>query len=36
MGQLPGIYTFSYHLRFLPILLAGYFASIGVHLWLNG
>ncbi len=36
MGQLPGIYTFSYHLRFLPILLAGYFASVGVHLWLNG
>jgi Na+/H+ antiporter NhaD/arsenite permease-like protein len=36
MGQARGIYTFFGHLRWTPVIAIGYFASIGVHLWING
>lgn len=35
MGQARGMYTFFGHLRWMPVIALGYFASIGVHLWLN-
>lgn len=35
MGQARGAYTFLGHLKWAPVILAGYFASIWVHLWLN-
>jgi len=34
MGQARGIYTFFGHLKWTPAIALGYFASIGVHLWL--
>ena len=36
MGQARGIYTFFGHLKWTPAIALGYFASVGVHLWLNG
>jgi NhaD family Na+/H+ antiporter len=36
MGQARGVYTFFAHLRWMPEIALGYFASIVVHLWLNG
>ncbi|ATX76654.1 MAG: sodium:proton antiporter NhaD [Reinekea forsetii] len=36
MGQARGSYTFFSHLRWSPVIMLGYFASIWVHLWLNG
>lgn len=35
LGQVKGVYTFSYHLRWFPVILIGYFASIAVHFWVN-
>ncbi|MGL6251965.1 MAG: sodium:proton antiporter NhaD, partial [Billgrantia desiderata] len=35
MGQARGNYTFMGHLRWAPVILVGYAASIAVHLWLN-
>jgi NhaD family Na+/H+ antiporter len=35
MGQARGIYSFFGHLKWTPAILAGYFASIACHLWLN-
>ncbi|WP_234260270.1 sodium:proton antiporter NhaD [Halomonas sp. MCCC 1A11062] len=35
MGQARGNYTFMGHLRWAPVILLGYVASIAVHLWLN-
>lgn len=35
MGQARGSYTFMGHLRWAPVILLGYVASIVVHLWLN-
>src|SRR5690625_2604759 len=35
MGQARGTYTFLGHLRWAPVILLGYAASIMVHLWLN-
>lgn len=35
LGQTKGIYTFGYHLRWLPVILLGYFASVAVHFWIN-
>lgn len=35
MGQAKGIYTFSTHLKWMPVILIGYFGSIAVHFWLN-
>ncbi|MFZ1983846.1 MAG: sodium:proton antiporter NhaD [Desulfatitalea sp.] len=35
MGTARGKYTFGAHLKWTPVILAGYFASILVHLWIN-
>ncbi len=35
MGQARGKYTFFGHLKWTPAILAGYAASILVHLWIN-
>ncbi|OBA00348.1 sodium:proton antiporter NhaD [Halomonas sp. G11] len=35
MGQARGSYTFMGHLRWSPVILLGYVASILVHMWLN-
>ncbi|MFD2178220.1 sodium:proton antiporter NhaD [Veronia pacifica] len=35
MGQARGMYTFFGHLKWAPIIMLGYVASILVHLWLN-
>lgn len=35
MGQARGAYSFFSHLRWTPVILLGYLASIGAHLWLN-
>lgn len=36
MGQARGHYTFFSHLKWTPAIALGYFASIYVHLWING
>jgi Na+/H+ antiporter NhaD/arsenite permease-like protein len=36
MGQARGVYTFFSHLKWLPAIALGYFASIYVHFQLNG
>jgi len=36
MGQARGIYTFFGHLKWTPAIALGYFASIWVHLLING
>ncbi|MDD5320045.1 MAG: sodium:proton antiporter NhaD [Methylococcales bacterium] len=35
LGQIKEGYTFAYHMRWMPIILLGYFASIAVHFWIN-
>jgi Na+/H+ antiporter NhaD/arsenite permease-like protein len=35
MGQARGVYTFFGHLKWTPIIAAGYVASILTHRWLN-
>lgn len=35
MGQARGYYTFMGHLKWAPVILLGYIASILCHLWLN-
>ena len=35
MGQARGKYTFFGHLKWTPVILAGYAASIVVHMWIN-
>ncbi|KPQ19640.1 MULTISPECIES: sodium:proton antiporter NhaD [unclassified Halomonas] len=35
MGQARGAYTFIGHLKWSPVILLGYVASILVHMWLN-
>jgi NhaD family Na+/H+ antiporter len=35
MGQARGAYTFFGHLKWTPVILVGYVASILVHMWLN-
>jgi Na+/H+ antiporter NhaD/arsenite permease-like protein len=35
MGQARGMYTFVGHLKWTPVILLGYVASIAVHMWLN-
>src|SRR5690606_5042743 len=35
MGHARGHYTFLGHLRWTPVILLGYFASVLAHLWLN-
>jgi NhaD family Na+/H+ antiporter len=36
MGQARGAYTFFSHLKWTPVIAAGYAASIAVHLLING
>ncbi len=36
MGQAKGIYTFGAHLKWMPVILLGYFGSIGAHFLING
>jgi len=35
MGQARGAYTFVSHLKWMPVIAAGYAASIMTHLWIN-
>jgi Na+/H+ antiporter NhaD/arsenite permease-like protein len=35
LGQAKGLYTFSAHMKWFPVILIGYFASIGVHFLIN-
>ncbi len=35
MGQARGVYTFFGHLKWTPVIAAGYGASIFTHMWLN-
>lgn len=35
MGQARGAYTFFSHLKWTPVIILGYFASIFAHMWLN-
>jgi Na+/H+ antiporter NhaD/arsenite permease-like protein len=35
LGQAKGQYTFSTHLKWCPVILLSYFASIGVHFLVN-
>ncbi|WP_326849265.1 sodium:proton antiporter NhaD [Alteromonas sp. a30] len=36
MGQAKEHYTFMGHLKWTPVIALGYFASVGVHLMING
>jgi len=36
MGQMKGIYTFSFHLKWMPAILLGFAGSIAAHFLLNG
>jgi len=35
LGQAKGLYTFRTHMKWCPVILLGYFASIGVHFLVN-
>ncbi|MDD2722649.1 MAG: sodium:proton antiporter NhaD [Methylovulum sp.] len=35
LGHIKGHYTFTAHLRWMPMILLGYFASVAVHFWIN-
>lgn len=35
MGQARGYYTFAGHLKWAPVILLGYIASVMTHLYLN-
>jgi Na+/H+ antiporter NhaD/arsenite permease-like protein len=35
LGQTKGLYSFSGHMKWFPVILLGYFASIGVHFLIN-
>lgn len=35
MGQMKGIYTFSSHLKWMPVIMLGFFGSIGAHFLIN-
>lgn len=35
LGQIKAGYTFGYHMRWMPVILLGYAASIAVHFWVN-
>ncbi len=35
MGQARGYYTIMSHLRWTPVIILGYAASIATHMWLN-
>lgn len=35
LGQIKQGYTFGFHMRWMPVILLGYFASIATHFWVN-
>ncbi len=35
LGQIKEGYTFGYHMKWMPVILLGYVASIAVHFWIN-
>jgi Na+/H+ antiporter NhaD/arsenite permease-like protein len=35
MGQAKGVYTFTSHLKWTPVIALGYVASIACHFFLN-
>lgn len=35
LGKIKEGYTFGFHMRWMPVILLGYFASIAVHFWVN-
>ena len=35
MGQSKGLYTFGSHLKWMPVIMLGYGASILTHMWIN-
>jgi Na+/H+ antiporter NhaD/arsenite permease-like protein len=35
LGQIKEGYTFGYHVRWMPVILLGYIASVAVHFWIN-
>ena len=36
LGQTKGVYSFVSHLKWVPVILLGYFGSIGMHSLING
>jgi NhaD family Na+/H+ antiporter len=36
MGQARGMYTFGAHMKWMPVIALGYFASIAMHFLING
>jgi Na+/H+ antiporter NhaD/arsenite permease-like protein len=36
MGQMKGLYSFSAHLKWMPVILIGFFGSIATHFLING
>ena len=36
MGQAKGVYTFTSHLKWTPVIVLGYFGSIAAHFLING
>lgn len=36
MATARGVYTFTAHLKYTPVIALGYAASIGAHLMING
>lgn len=36
MGQAKGVYTFTSHLKWTPVIMLGYFGSIAAHFLING
>lgn len=36
MGQAKGVYTFTSHLKWTPVIVLGYFGSIATHFLING
>jgi Na+/H+ antiporter NhaD/arsenite permease-like protein len=35
LGQIKEGYTFDYHMRWMPVFLLGYIASVFMHFWVN-
>ena len=35
LGQIKEGYTFGFHMRWMPVILLGYIASIAAHFWVN-
>jgi hypothetical protein len=35
MGKMKGAYSFSAHLKWMPVILIGFFGSIATHFLIN-